>query len=46
MKTVNVYAGSEGWFYEIRVSSRLAVFGWCADRECAQHATASAEGRL
>jgi hypothetical protein len=42
MKSINVYAGSQGWFYEIRVSSRLVVFGWCADRERAQHAAALA----
>jgi hypothetical protein len=38
MKTVNVYAGSQGWFYEIWISSRLVVFGWSADRDRAHHA--------
>lgn len=38
MKSINIYAGSQGWFYEIWCSSRLVVFGWCEDRERAQHA--------
>jgi hypothetical protein len=42
MKSINVYAGSEGWFYEIWVSSRLVVFGWCEDRERAQRAASVA----
>jgi hypothetical protein len=42
MKSINVYAGSEGWFYEIWISSRLVVFGWCADQERAQQAAATA----
>ena len=42
MKSVNVYAGSEGWFYEIWISSRLVVFGWCAEQERAQQAAAAA----
>lgn len=36
MKCVNVYAGNQGWFYEIWVLSRLVEFGWCEDRERAQ----------
>jgi hypothetical protein len=38
MKSINVYAGDQGWFYEIWVSSRLVVFGWCEDQERAQRA--------
>jgi hypothetical protein len=42
MKSVNVYAGSQGgWFYEIWISSRLVVFGWCEDQERAQRAAAA-----
>jgi hypothetical protein len=32
MKSISVYAGSKGWFYEVRIASRLVVFGWCAER--------------
>ena len=42
MKTINIYAGSRGWFYEIWVSSRLVVFGWCEDKERAQRAASVA----
>ena len=33
MKNVNVYAGRNGWFYEVWVASRLVVLGWCPTRE-------------
>lgn len=42
MICVNVYAGSQGWFYEIWISSRLVVFGWCEDREHAQRSASMA----
>jgi hypothetical protein len=42
MKSINVYAGRQGWFYEIWVASRLVVFGWCEDQERAWRAAASA----
>ena len=33
MKRINVYAGRDGWYYEVWVASRLVVLGWCATRE-------------
>jgi hypothetical protein len=42
MKSISIYAGNQGWFYEIWISSRLVVFGWCADRDRAQHAARTA----
>jgi hypothetical protein len=42
MKSISVYPGSQGWFYEIWVSSRLVVFGWCADQERAERAAEEA----
>lgn len=33
MKSINIYAGSNGWLYEVWIASRLVVLGWCATRE-------------
>lgn len=37
MKSVNIYAASGGWLYEVWIASRIVVFGWCATRERAEH---------
>ena len=36
MKSINVYAGRDGWYYEIWIASRLVILGWCEDRERAE----------
>ena len=33
MRKTNIYAGRNGWFYEIWIAERLVVVGWCATRE-------------
>ena len=36
MNSIRIYAGREGWFYEVWITSRLVVFGWCQSRERAE----------
>lgn len=33
MKNIRVYAGRQGWFYEVWFASRVVVVGWCRTRE-------------
>jgi hypothetical protein len=33
MKTIRIYPGGGGWFYEVWTASRVVIFGWCATRE-------------
>ena len=41
MKNVNIYAGRDGWFYEVWIASRLVVLGWCPTRERANREACS-----
>ena len=36
MRTVHIYAGTKGWFYEVWIASRVIVLGWSATREHAE----------
>ena len=36
MKSTHVYAVNAGWMYEVRIATRVIVFGWCASREEAE----------
>ena len=36
MRTIHIYAGSRGWFYEVRIALRVVVLGWAATREHAE----------
>ena len=45
MNNIRVYPRRDGWFYEVWIGARLAVFGWCATQERAQVQTATAEAR-
>lgn len=42
MNSISIYPGCEGWFYEVRIDSRVVVFGWCASRARAEWAAAVA----
>jgi hypothetical protein len=33
MKSINVYPGQQGWFYEVWLAERLLVFGWSRTQE-------------
>lgn len=33
VKRINVYAGRDGWFYEVWIATRLVVFGWSSTHE-------------
>ena len=36
MRRTNVYRTSRGWFWELWIGTRLAVFGWAETEERAQ----------
>ncbi len=36
MNGIRIYPGREGWFYEVWIASRLAIFGWSPSRERAE----------
>jgi hypothetical protein len=42
MNNIRVYPGRDGWFYEVWIGARLAVFGWCATQERAEFQAATA----
>jgi hypothetical protein len=41
VKRINVYAGRDGWYYEVWIASRLVVFG-----RSSTHERAAREARL
>jgi len=36
MNGIRIYPGRDGWFYEVWISARLVLFGWCQSRERAE----------
>ena len=46
MNSIRIYAGRDGWFYEVWIAPRIVVFGWCASRERASVASGSCVERV
>ncbi|MDB5866382.1 MAG: hypothetical protein JWO70_4188 [Betaproteobacteria bacterium] len=42
MKSINIYAGRGGWFYEVWTADRLIVVGWSHTRDRAEVEAATA----
>ena len=42
MNSIRIYPARGGWFYEVWIGARLAVFGWCETRERAQFQASTA----
>lgn len=36
MKFINIYAGADGWFYEVWAAGRVLVIGWARSRDRAE----------
>ena len=36
MKSINIYPGRDGWFYEVRTGDRVIVLGWSRTRDRAE----------
>jgi hypothetical protein len=36
MKSINIYAGADGWFYEVWAAGRVLVIGWARSRDRAE----------
>jgi hypothetical protein len=36
MKSVNIYPGRDGWFYEVWMADRVLVVGWSRTRDRAE----------
>jgi hypothetical protein len=36
MKSINIYAGRDGWFYEVWTAGRVLVIGWARTRDRAE----------
>jgi hypothetical protein len=42
MKSIHIYPGRDGWFYEVWTAERLIVVGWSRSRERAHIEAATA----
>lgn len=42
MRSINIYPGRDGWFYEVWMAQRIVVFGWSRTRDRAQMAAEKA----
>jgi hypothetical protein len=38
MRSIHIYPGRDGWFYEVRLARRVVVFGWSRTHDGAHQA--------